>query len=378
MQCARAYRDSWANGYERRHLFNASKYVCSLAVVVLSFFSSKSDSLRIAWWAVSISSTIFALAWDFRMDWGHPGFVVGAFKSCERMSRSASHARLPGNHAQSHAASHASCASSRDTSPMGKRRGGGGRPEQLHVEEGRDTSPSKRNISPDRWSNQADGGSRYATPVVERRISGQLGSPAYAPAVPCGPYAPAAAHSQAASHASLLPGGTQGAAPATINLAEAGALSGNFGPQRQHSADYSIGGLSGGSGSRHGSSASLSTLGQQHAEDRGALDAPRMRHYPLWAFSMAAVTNTIARLGWAVYISPGQQVVQQHVILLLGCVELLRRAQWAAFRLEWEHHNRSAKAAADKTAAEAKALAEAQQRWENLQWERHRRMPFGF
>lgn len=170
----------------------------------------------------------------------------------------------------------------------------------------------------------------------------------------------------------------QGAAPATINLAEAGALSGNFGPQRQHSADYSIGGLSGGSGSRHGSSASLSTLGQQHAEDRGALDAPRMRHYPLWAFSMAAVTNTIARLGWAVYISPGQQVVQQHVILLLGCVELLRRAQWAAFRLEWEHHNRSAKAAADKTAAEAKALAEAQQRWENLQWERHRRMPFGF
>ena len=34
-----------------------------------SLFPPQSDSLRIAWWAVSISSTIFALAWDFRMDW---------------------------------------------------------------------------------------------------------------------------------------------------------------------------------------------------------------------------------------------------------------------------------------------------------------------
>jgi len=39
---------------------------------------------------------------------------------------------------------------------------------------------------------------------------------------------------------------------------------------------------------------------------------------------VAAVTNSLARLGWAVYISPGQRVVEQHIILLLGCVELLR------------------------------------------------------
>jgi hypothetical protein len=42
------------------------------------------------------------------------------------------------------------------------------------------------------------------------------------------------------------------------------------------------------------------------------------------------------RLGWAIYISPAQAYVQQHIILLLGCVELLRRAMWAILRVEWE------------------------------------------
>ena len=46
--------------------------------------------------------------------------------------------------------------------------------------------------------------------------------------------------------------------------------------------------------------------------------------------------DLIARLGWAVYISPGQEVVAQNMTLLLGTVELLRRAMWALFRLEWE------------------------------------------
>ena len=62
------------------------------------------------------------------------------------------------------------------------------------------------------------------------------------------------------------------------------------------------------------------------------------RRYPAWSYNVAACTNAVARLGWAVYISPDQKVVQQHMILLLGCVELMRRAQWAAFRLEWEQH----------------------------------------
>ena len=55
----------------------------------------------------------------------------------------------------------------------------------------------------------------------------------------------------------------------------------------------------------------------------------------------------MARLTWALYISPGQQVVAQHMILLMGCVELLRRAQWALLRLEWEHHCTDAKARAE-------------------------------
>ncbi len=42
------------------------------------------------------------------------------------------------------------------------------------------------------------------------------------------------------------------------------------------------------------------------------------------------------RLGWAILISPEQTYVQQHFILLLGCIELLRRSMWAIFRVEWE------------------------------------------
>lgn len=42
------------------------------------------------------------------------------------------------------------------------------------------------------------------------------------------------------------------------------------------------------------------------------------------------------RLGWAILISPEQTYVQQHIILLLGCIEILRRSMWAVFRVEWE------------------------------------------
>jgi hypothetical protein len=37
-----------------------------------------------------------------------------------------------------------------------------------------------------------------------------------------------------------------------------------------------------------------------------------------------------------VYVSPDQDVVEQHVILLLGVVELLRRFQWVLLRVEWQ------------------------------------------
>jgi len=87
--------------------------------------------------------------------------------------------------------------------------------------------------------------------------------------------------------------------------------------------------------------------------------------YPGWAYYAAATTNGLARLTWAVYISPGQKVVQQHVILLLGCIELLRRAQWALLRLEWEQHHRHrkiAEAAAKEHEATARAMQQEQLR----------------
>jgi len=59
------------------------------------------------------------------------------------------------------------------------------------------------------------------------------------------------------------------------------------------------------------------------------------RKYPTHWYYFAMVTNALARFGWAIYISPGQEVVEHHIVLLLGVVELLRRTQWSLFRLEW-------------------------------------------
>ncbi|KAL1525399.1 hypothetical protein AB1Y20_020258 [Prymnesium parvum] len=79
---------------------------------------------------------------------------------------------------------------------------------------------------------------------------------------------------------------------------------------------------------------------QLHGERFGSpSDAPFLRPfrlYPTWCYYAAFGTNAIARMGWAILISPNQAVVQQHFILLIGCIEMLRRAQWAIFRLEWE------------------------------------------
>ena len=73
-RCVRQYRDS----RESRHAFNGLKYCTSISVVVLSFFQDRSDLLRAMWWAVSIVSTVCALLWDLKMDWGHPGWSVHA------------------------------------------------------------------------------------------------------------------------------------------------------------------------------------------------------------------------------------------------------------------------------------------------------------
>jgi len=59
-----------------------------------------------------------------------------------------------------------------------------------------------------------------------------------------------------------------------------------------------------------------------------------------------------SRLSWAIYISPGQTVVQAHVTLLLGAIELARRAMWGLFRLEWEQIRRKSVEVHSETRAE--------------------------
>ena len=78
----------------------------------------------------------------------------------------------------------------------------------------------------------------------------------------------------------------------------------------------------------------------QYLGETAVADPLDGRLFPRRSFQVGALANTVARAGWAVYISPDQRILQQHVVLLLGCVELLRRAQWATFRLEWEQIHR--------------------------------------
>jgi hypothetical protein len=63
----------------------------------------------------------------------------------------------------------------------------------------------------------------------------------------------------------------------------------------------------------------------------------RPKKFPAPFYAVAVGTNFAARLGWAVYVSPDQTLVAQHVILLLGVVEVARRFQWALIRVEHEH-----------------------------------------
>ncbi len=69
---------------------------------------------------------------------------------------------------------------------------------------------------------------------------------------------------------------------------------------------------------------------------------------PIW-YAAAILIDFVARLSWAVYISPDQRVVAQNATLLLGTVELLRRAVWALFRVEWEQILRMAQSEHEKS-----------------------------
>lgn len=64
---------------------------------------------------------------------------------------------------------------------------------------------------------------------------------------------------------------------------------------------------------------------------------PRPRLFPDAVYYYVVVSNFFARLGWAVLVSPDQTIVKQHVILLLGCIEVVRRFQWVLIRVEHEH-----------------------------------------
>ncbi|CAE7682352.1 PHO1-H4, partial [Symbiodinium microadriaticum] len=62
----------------------------------------------------------------------------------------------------------------------------------------------------------------------------------------------------------------------------------------------------------------------------------RELYFQPMTYYTAIVLDLVMRLGWAILISPSQTYLQQHLVLLLGCVELLRRFMWAVFRVEWE------------------------------------------
>lgn len=63
--------------------------------------------------------------------------------------------------------------------------------------------------------------------------------------------------------------------------------------------------------------------------------------YPRWVYYVAVCSNLITKFGWSIVVSPGQTVMKQHVVLLLSCVEVIRRAQWAMVKLEWEDVQRT-------------------------------------
>ena len=68
----------------------------------------------------------------------------------------------------------------------------------------------------------------------------------------------------------------------------------------------------------------------------------------------AIALDFVLRLGWAFVISPDQQYVAENYMLLLGAVELTRRAMWTIFRVEWEWvHLKTAKKESEKKATTA-------------------------
>ena len=51
---------------------------------------------------------------------------------------------------------------------------------------------------------------------------------------------------------------------------------------------------------------------------------------------VVVAANLLMRCTWTIYVAPGKVVTTQHTILLWGLIELVRRAVWSYFRVEWE------------------------------------------
>ena len=56
--------------------------------------------------------------------------------------------------------------------------------------------------------------------------------------------------------------------------------------------------------------------------------------FPVPAYYAGMVSNLLFRVCWAFNISPGQPYIAQNFLLLVGCMELLRRNIWLVFRVE--------------------------------------------
>jgi hypothetical protein len=60
-------------------------------------------------------------------------------------------------------------------------------------------------------------------------------------------------------------------------------------------------------------------------------------HFQPYTYYTAMALNLLMRMGWALVISPEQFYTQQHFLLILATVEIMRRILWAVIRVEWEY-----------------------------------------
>ena len=73
----------------------------------------------------------------------------------------------------------------------------------------------------------------------------------------------------------------------------------------------------------NGSNAEAKEVPQKRSLHKLLTTVPRGRHYTMGAYLFAATFNGLSRFGWAVYVSPHQNVVAQHTVEHLPVLTLL-------------------------------------------------------